>query len=100
MAYPRCNYKTSAKVQKGHLYPCPQRAQQAGRPGGKRNLRCLQKLGYTFKVRLSTSRRPYLKNKGGGKSGQHRAKQLLTATKGNFRESATETIPLLVERRR
>jgi hypothetical protein len=29
----------------------------------------------------------------GGKSGQHRAWQLLTATRGNSRESATETIP-------
>lgn len=29
----------------------------------------------------------------GGKSGQHRTRQLLTATGGNSRESATETIP-------
>ena len=28
-----------------------------------------------------------------GKSGQYRARQLLTATEGNLRESATETIP-------
>jgi len=29
----------------------------------------------------------------GGKSGQHRERQLLTATGGDPRESATETIP-------
>lgn len=29
----------------------------------------------------------------GGKSGQHRIRQSLTATGGNSRESATETIP-------
>ncbi len=29
----------------------------------------------------------------GGKSGQHRTRQLLTTTRGNPRESATETIP-------
>ena len=29
-----------------------------------------------------------------GKSGQHRTRQSLTATRGNSRESATETIPL------
>jgi len=28
-----------------------------------------------------------------GKSGQYRARQLLTATEGNLRESATETKP-------
>ncbi len=31
----------------------------------------------------------------GGKSGQYRARQLLTATRGNPRESATETKPPL-----
>lgn len=30
----------------------------------------------------------------GGKSGQRRERQLLTATEGDLRESATETIPL------
>ncbi len=34
-----------------------------------------------------------LEQSGGGKSGQHRAGQLLTATEGNLRESATETKP-------
>ena len=33
------------------------------------------------------------RRKVGGKSGQCRARQLLTATKSNLRESATETIP-------
>ena len=31
----------------------------------------------------------------GGKSGQRRERQLLTATEGDLRESAIETIPLL-----
>ena len=32
-----------------------------------------------------------------GKSGQYRTQQLLTATEGNLRESATETIPPLTK---
>jgi hypothetical protein len=39
---------------------------------------------------LSADRLPF---RAGGKSGQHRERQLLAATGGNPRESATETIP-------
>ena len=47
---------------------------------------------YTKVVRLSVDRS--CSNAGEESPGSIRAGQLLTATKGNFRESATETIPL------